>query len=384
MIVLYDILISRARSGISQPTGGTTVKIVIVGSRGVVGSTFCEFFEGQGHEVIGIDRDNLCDLEAAAKEADVVYVVVLPIEETGEILAKAVEVMQPGSLLMHGASVENPTIRGYFQPIQPELALVKGIAYAHLHPHFRPKNLEESFRGHAVTVHLEGDPDGIWKEWISETFQPFHPSIYWLEEGQHDQLTSISQLIHMVVAVLVGLVWWETPESVVRDGLKIGGLPCQLLARMVLRVAAAPEVIAGILCTHPLVREILNKLEKALALIRQASDGSPSMLIRALNNARRIFEPGDLSRYDEMSARLDRLEADLRNTEYTLRFSVEENVPFLLARAVHEFGIHGADLTTTIAQRDPDGGCTFIFGVCEKNAGTEAAAEAVRNRSWSE
>ena len=52
----------------------------------------------------------------------------------------------------------------------------------------------------------------------------------------------------------------------------------------------------------------------------------------------------------------------------------------LLAKILEQFDVRDIDKTSTLAQKNPDGGCTIIIGIYEKS---EAALEAERViRSW--
>ncbi len=110
--------------------------IVIIGSNGCVGKVLVEHFTAQNHSVLCVERDSTLTVEQSAGIADVVFIVTLPIEGIASLFSRATSVMRPGTLLIHGTSVENPVCP---HDIDTTGAVEKGITVCHCHFHFRPE-----------------------------------------------------------------------------------------------------------------------------------------------------------------------------------------------------------------------------------------------------
>ncbi len=355
------------------------MKIAIIGAKGIVGRTLVEYFDHLGFEVISVDKDTKMTLEKAASLADVIFVVTLPIEEVASLVAQAATFMRPRSLLIHGTSIERPVS----SKIQTGEVFARGITFCHLHFHFRPEvPLSRTLFGQHITISIQGVDATKWQSWILEQLEPSQPIIDYLEPGEHDQITSVSQVVHMIVALLVARTWRAFPTSVVRKAIDIGGPPCRFLIRSVLRVGTGTKVVESILLNHPRTLNVLEQMIAALQGIRSVVlEHRPGILAGQLLEARSVVDPLVLGRFDQSTARLARAEADTRETNFEFRFSSEANVVGLLARILQEFDSRGIDKTTTIAQVDPDGGCTILVGIREMSEAAREAEKVVR--SWS-
>ncbi|MEK9151074.1 MAG: hypothetical protein AAB547_00395 [Patescibacteria group bacterium] len=353
------------------------MNIAIIGSGGLVGSALVEHFTTQGHSVLCVDRNTELTLEKAARIADAVFIVTLPIENVASLFSRAVDVMRSGTLLIHGTSIENPA---FPHDINTSHAVEKDITVCHCHFHFRPEiPLRRTLFGQNVSVSISGRDQGVWRNWLENELVPFQPLLHRLEPGEHDHITAVSQLMHMVVAFMIGTSWQQFPSQIVTKGINIGGPPCRLMVRSILRTASSGKVINGILLNHPLTlhliaffQESLKKLKDAIAEKNEASLGT------ILETVRNSIDPQNLEAWDASTKQLARLEADMRQTVATFHFTAEQNQIGLLEKVLHEFGNRGINMTSTIAQVTPDGGCIIMIGVKEDNPNVKEAMEAIK------
>jgi prephenate dehydrogenase len=344
--------------------------IAVVGI-GIVGKTLVEHFKHLGHEVLQVERDSELTPPEAAKKANVVFVVTQPMSEVWKLLQIASTNMLPGSLLVHGTSVEAP--HGHDERGR---VLAEGVTLAHLHFHFRPQApLRE-------TLKIEGDGAKAWQYWLEDQFQPYQPFIHHLSGPRHDETTTISQLLHMATAFGVGSVWQKAQSEDLELGLTIMGPPGRFVARSVIRTAGGARVAADILAEHPKALDIIHQLVQAYSDLGTLIEQGRTDVIESVIARNRDLVPLEiLDVLETRTNQLIRLEADLQRSNVVLHFAAEANVVGLLARALGEFDRRGIDKTTTIAQTNPDGSCTFVIGVREWTSAVDEAIESVR--SWS-
>ncbi len=353
---------------------------VVVGSAGTVGRTLVEHLGHLGHTVTGVDLGTAPALGAAAAQADVVFVVTLPIEGVGRLMSEASSVMPPGSLLVHGTSVEKP-VEPYSIPVSA--AVARGITVSHLHFHFRPERpLRRTLYGQNVSVSTQGPEAAQWASWLDSSFTSFGPVVSRLEPGEHDQLTSISQLVHMAVSTIVARVWRHMPRQNVQQGIRLGGPPCRSLVRTVLRTAIGSGPTSSILVNHPSSTQVLDLLHQAVAELEvDVLERKDASIKASLEESRSVLDSEDLVAWDAETSQLARYEADMRKGHLRFEFTGEQNQVGLLGRILQEFDSRGIDKTSTIAQVNPDGGCTILVGVREKSSAVEEAVMAVMR--WS-
>ncbi|MDP3957291.1 MAG: hypothetical protein Q8Q10_02200 [bacterium] len=350
------------------------MKIAIIGI-GVVGKALVKFF-GHKHEVLCVDLDTELTLEDAARVADVVFIVTLPIEGVAELFARAASVMQPDTLLIHGTSIENPKSPHH---IDTAPAIKRGITTCHCHFHFRPEDpLVRTLFGQNVSISISGQDQKAWKTWLEDELVPFQPLLHHLEPGEHDSRTFISQLIHAVVTALIGAVWQKHLLPAVQQGIDIGGPPCRFLIRAILRTAEKPPVMGSILLNHPLALNLIEFLEQSLSELKgHIMSKNVTSLETMLGAPRNIPDKEKLKAWDESTNQIVRFEADMQRTVASFRFSAEKNKSGLLEKILHEFGIRSIDMTSTIAQVIPDGGCIIKIGVRENSPAVQEAIQAV-------
>lgn len=352
------------------------MKIAIIGSNGVVGSTLVEHFHSQQHTVLCVDRTTELTLEQAARVAEIVFIVTLPIEEVGLLFSQAIDAMHPGTLLIHGTSIECPAHPHAIDTID---ATKKGLTVCHCHFHFRPERpLRRTLFGQNVSLSFAGCDQEKWLAWIENEFSPFQPIMHHLVPEEHDRITSMSQLVHMVTACMIGSSWKALPPKTVLQGINIGGPPCRFLVRSVLRTVSSGKVVNNILLNHPFASELIASFHDALEKIGTAVTRKDAVsLATILDAVRDVVDPQTLKQWDESTGHLIRLEADMQRTVATFRFTAKQNRTGLLAQVLHEFDVRNIDKTSTIAQVTPDGGCIIMIGVKENNSTVQEAKTAV-------
>lgn len=350
--------------------------IAVVGI-GIVGKALVEHFTHLGHEVFQVERKSRLTLSEAARKADIVFIATRPIGEVAKLLKIASGNMRPSTLLIHGTSVETP----HSERIDLESIIDRRITLAHVHFHFRPEvPLRETLRGQHITVKLEGGESG-WRQWLEEIFEPFQPFIHLVDGDRHDNTTAVSQLLHMAVDFQTSWVWQNATPDNLKLGLTIMGPPGRFLARSVLRTASGAGVAAEILEGHPNVLGVLDQLIEALVELKKLIKlGRISEIEARLAKPRELVPSEMLDEIDTRTGQLIRLEADLQRHNVVLNFTAEQNVTGLLARVLGEFDRRGIDKTTTIAQTNPDGSCTFVIGVREHTHLVDEAVAAIN--SW--
>jgi prephenate dehydrogenase len=152
-----------------------------------------------------------------------VFISILPIENVARMISEVSTFMRPGTLLIHVTSIENPVAPN---DINVEEVIKRGITFCHFHPHFRPESpLKITAFGQQITMGIQGTTSEKWQEWIKQQFIPFGATVHTLNPGEHDQITEISQLIHMITAFLIAIVLIAFPKSMVKKAMELGGWP---------------------------------------------------------------------------------------------------------------------------------------------------------------
>lgn len=354
----------------------TKMKVVVVGAKGVVGKAMVELLEWLGHIVFGVDLDNVQDLPRIARDAEVAFIAV-PVSQIAEIARELAGAMKRGSLIISGGSVAQPAA-----PKAIDFALIKekGIAFAYLHLMFRPERpLKATLFGENITLAIEGDENGKWRSWIEEQLTSFGPFLHQVDGAKHDRVTEISQLFHMITAVLAARLWNSADQAELTLGVRVGGFPSQSIIRSVLRSMQRPDLIAEILTNHPQVLAVIAILRSALTEIEQAvSSGDTVEIEKSLVKARGRIEADLRQKIDWTAGELIRLEADLRHPKLIFDFPAAMNEPGLLARVMGEFDRLSINKTSTFAHNLPNGGCRFIVGVASVNDQVRECEKVIR------
>lgn len=355
------------------------MKVLVVGAKGVLGSALVELMERLGRKVICVDLDNVEGLPQIAKNVAVAFIAV-PISQIANIAKVLVGAMKSGSLIISGGSVAEPADPN---AIGFGLFKEKGITFAPLHLMFRPiVPLGMTIFGENIALAIEGDETGKWRDWIEEQFLPFGPIFHHLDRIEHDQMTTISQLFHMITAVLAAELWNATSGTVVTLGAKTGGFPCQSIIRSVLRSmqSKVPALVGEIIRSHPHVSATLTILRSAIEKIERAVCLRDTKEIeKDLKIAQGRIEHNLRQDIDWTAGELIRLEADFRKPKLIFDFPAEMNRPGLLARVMAVFDRLGVNKTSTFAHNLPDGGCRFIIGVAEIDGRVREAESVIRN-----
>lgn len=350
---------------------------VVVGANGLVGSLKVQYFRELGHEITGIDLDNASEMDSAVRMADFVVVAILPLASIAELVKRISKQMRMGSLLIHSTSLENPA-----KPYDIDWKAVtnRDITVCHMHIHAKPvAPLARTLYGQHVSLSFQGINQGKWRHWLEGYLADSQAVIHHFKPGEHDQVTSVSQVIHMTIAAIVSEVWRHLPNDLVQIGARIGGPPCRLLISSVLRVGLGSKVASEILVNHPAAIQILDLIQQAVSTVRAMVEARKIQeLSDTISGARSMIEPAELKIRDARTNQLARLEADIGKLHIKFQFPADKNVPGLLAQVLREFDQLEVDKTTTIAQKDPDGGCTFLIGVKEITDATVKAEKVVR------
>ncbi len=230
-----------------------------------------------------------------------------------------------------------------------------------------------------MTIAIAGRDQESWKNWLEGELVPFQPFLHHLNPGEHDRITTISQLIHMVTAFMVGTAWQKIPSRLVNQGINIGGPPCRLLVRSVLRTVSSGKVISSILLNHPFTLDLIASLRQSLEKLGDVIVERNMLSLETMLDATRdVIDPQNLKSWDTSTNQLARLEADMQRTTVIFHFAVQQNRIGLLAKVLHEFDIRGIDKTSTIAQVTSDGGCTIMIGVKENSSAVREAEMEIK------
>lgn len=358
------------------------MKILVVGAEGVLGSALVELLISLNHQVTCVDLDNVNDLPQMAKDAEVAFIAV-PISQIAGTIKELASAMERGSLIVSGGSVAEPIDPN---AIDFQLIREKGITFALLHLMFKPERpLRTTIFGQNIALAIEGNETGSWQDWIEEQFIPLGPIFHHLDRNEHDRATAISQIFHMITAVMAAELWNATPETELTIGAKTGGFPCQSVIRSVLRsMGTKPSSVVGeILKSHPHVPATLAILRSALDKIEQSVQlGSTTDIEENMGKARESIEKKLLDEIDWTAEELIRLEADFRKPKRGFDFPPKMNQPGLLARVMAEFDCLGVNKTSTFAHNLPDGGCRFIIGFESIDCRVEGVEKNIL--SWNE
>lgn len=351
----------------------------VIGANGAVGSSLVEHMSHFGHQTIVVDRETTRTIENSVPESDVIFVATLPLDEVPDLINQVASLAKTGSLIVNGSSIEQPRSS---HKINHSLLTSKRITLCHCHFHFRPEiPLRRTLAGQSISVSFVNDVHNKWRKWVRAQFLEFAPQWHSLEEGEHDDLTVISQLTHMITCFIVGNLWTKADSRLVKIGTAIGGPPFRLLLRSLLRTASAASVTSNILLSHPKTVELIDKVISSLTLLKQLIDeGNKDALTQEISSLRSLVETESLNEWDRSTNELIRLDADMSTCTIVFHFKPNKNLTGLLAKVLHEFDIRNIEKTTTVAQVNPDGGCTFRIGVRHIDSRVDDAVQEVN--SW--
>lgn len=350
------------------------MKITVIGAAGTVGSAISQWFREMGHEVIDIDLDNQSRLIPALEEADLVFVAILPTEAVPEMLQLASEHMRPNTLLVHGTSIENPGIN-------PDRITGTGVGLCHLHLHFLPhKPLVRTLDGQPVSVSFY-NATSTWQTWVIDQFRTTGARLYQFEPNQHDHITKVSQLIHMLVATTVFGVWNQLSPEEVQAGLLLGGPPSGLLNDSIIRTAMSARVIEGILLNHPHTIATIDACISVLQQVKSAVSKKEESTIRSLlTEGRNRFDITKLQKIDEITAEMVRIKNSLQKGYYTFHIPVDQSHSRILNDLYVTLERYNLDTTLAITQKHHDGSHTLTLSFEQESETTLVILEELCSR----
>jgi prephenate dehydrogenase len=157
-----------------------SLKVAIVGGRGLMGRWFKRFFEGQGMEVLIADRDTPRSPREVAASADVV-VLSVPIPQVSEVAKEVGPGMRPDAVLMDLTSVKQGPLAAMLDHFSGE---VVGT-----HPLFGPG--EKSIQGRTVVL-CPGRGEK-WLNWLKALLENAGARVKVTTPTQHDRLMAVVQ-----------------------------------------------------------------------------------------------------------------------------------------------------------------------------------------------
>lgn len=358
------------------------MNIVIIGSNGIVGRSLVDHFMSSNHSVIEVDLDSDSTIEEASRRADVVFVAILPLKDVPDVMMSVVKNIGHGKMIVNCSSIQQ--IDG-MQNIPEGLLIQKGITVCHLHFHFTPMiPLERSLFGKNITVFFLGSVHQTLVKWLKDQFVPH--GVFWhdLTESEHDRLTKVSQLPHMLNALMMGAVWDQGDQKLIEKALRIGGPPHWFLMLSTLRASRSPKVIAEILCEHPHSLDVISALRTALSEIEACvNERDMHKLSEMASRSRSLLNADFLEITDKTTEALLDHEAArrVRNT-IILRFSHEQDITSLRNEIVQVFKDHDVSLTAILPEKSAFNGMIFRVSFEEFDLKAEAAVSVIR-KTWS-
>lgn len=339
--------------------------IGVIGNLGQMAkNVIIPLFQEAGYEVIGADIKNPrgSTNREIAERADVVYFSILPLSNVAPAMEELISHARPETLWLHGTSIQDPS-KAPITPIllKPELAERK-IDTGFLH--FMVGPMVRSLRGQSVVY---GFPRPLinpeWEEWLIQLLKPKRSLLLKYSPEFHDELTSVSQLIPMITALLDSHLWLKQRPSL-SEVLQMAGPPCWLQSYGILRNLSQKDIIANIIANHPNTRRIIQEAIEILRSIDKACDyGGEKTLSRMAQEGTRVISDADLNRIKQSTDWHVRLEGDMRGGAVGFAFSPQENQRGLLTKVLEIFDKQGLDKTSCMAQEVPGGGCVFYIGV---------------------
>ncbi|HEY4523825.1 MAG TPA: hypothetical protein VJK04_03065 [Candidatus Paceibacterota bacterium] len=320
-------------------------------------------FREAGYDVIGSDIKNLQGLtnKEVVKVADVVYFSVLPISEVASIIRDLIPYAKPDTLWLHGTSIQNP-VGGPITPVLlDERLIAQGVTTGFLH--FMVGPMTRSLRGQSIMYGFlsPATDNNRWEEWLVNLLKTKHPVLVGCTPEEHDSLTTVSQVIPMIVSQLVGQLG-KIFGSKLFQGIRLGGPPCWLQFYAMLRSLNQGSVVANILTNHPYTKIIVRDASVAL---RAIGAGRVPELETMARDAMGVFTKDQLALTGHSTEWHICLEGDLRSGAACFNFSAEENKLGLLTAVLKIFDEHGLNKTSCMAQEVPSGGCRFEIGLKE-------------------
>lgn len=355
--------------------------IGIVGINGRMAThVVAPFFRDAGYEVIGsdiTDQNGLTNEEVVLR-ADVVYFSILPIAAVAEAMSGLIPHSRPGTLWLHGTSVQNPV----GQPIEPLLRdlrdnekVTAGFLHFMVGPTVRSLRGQSAMYGFVDSLHGSGQ-ESEWEHWLTGLLKERRLRYFKKTPQEHDALTKVSQVVPMLTSLLTGLLWSKS-EVPPGEALHVAGPPCWLQAFGALRSLSQGAVTSEILANHPETLGALADIQASIEFIRVACGTKDIKRLQAISEAGLatfpVVESLEIKRHTDWHIRL---EGDIRDGAICFLFSAAENWLGLLTDVLEVLDQFKLSKTSCMAQEEPTGGCRFYIGL--KDADSSLAKDAAR------
>lgn len=346
-------------------------KIVAIIGMGQVGRALYALLQLYGYEVRGYDTDRFRStvetLDEAVKDADWVFVAVLPIASVYGVIIECAQTMKRGAVLFDCTSIEplvtdNPgDVPTHCHWVDTSVLDASGVTLYHFHLHFGPKiPLENMLNGRVVTLsklngHREDNDETIHE--LICILKDCNADVIRLEPGQHNDITLTSQVAHAVTAMVeAGRIYSSSMISdanlkTLKSGLKIGGPPRQLFTRLVIRCSRFADVLAEILCHHPLsINLIEGQIETLNRLIKAITKQDISGIARAISSVTDPFSQEEVTSWGSSTDVILKALADWDGAATMYTFPKEADRCGLLADVLAAYDKYGVNKTSTLAQ----------------------------------
>jgi len=337
----------------------------IIGNAGKMAvNVVAPLFREAGYEVIGSDIKNPSGLsnKVVAELSDVVYFSIAPICNVAAEIAELIPHAKHGALWLHGTSIQNPRRGPITQVLLNPILAEQKVDVGFLH--FMVGPMVKSLRGQSVVYGFCRPLDNPnWKKWLIELLQRKSPFLLERTPEFHDELTTGSQVIPQVVAVVIGQLWRKQKFSL-SEVLRTAGPPCWLQSYGILRNLSQSAIIANIIANHPNAQKIVEEAIAILQTMKESLAGEGEKLIAemAMDSLKAVSED-ELNAIKRSTDWHIRLEGDMRDGAICCAFTKANNNLGLLTKVLKIFDENGLDKTSCMAQETPDGGCSFYIGI---------------------
>ena len=350
----------------------------IVGIIGNVGkmavNVIGPLFREAGYKVIGSDIKNPSGLSnrEVVEQSDIIYFSITPICDVAATIAELIPYAKPGALWLHGTSIQNPRHGPITQVLLSPILAEKKVDVGFLH--FMVGPMVKSLRGQSVVYGFCRplfNPE--WKKWLLELLQKNRPFILENTPEFHDELTTGSQVIPQIMAVVIGQLWRKQKFSF-PEVLRAAGPPCWLQSYGILRNLSQSAIIANIIANHPNAPRIVDEAIAILQTMKASLAGEAEDSITEMaEGGLKVVSEAELGAIKRSIDWHVRLEGDMRGGAVCCVFQPAENKLGLLTQVLRIFDEQGLDKTSCMAQETLGGGCTFYIGIKVDTNGTQVS-----------
>ncbi len=353
----------------------------IIGINGKMAQNiYVPLFTQAGLTVIGSDKRNPSGLSNAQvlANSEVVLFSILPLAEVATEMRRLMPNARSKTLWLHGSSVQEVRDNPIGEILQSQALRMRGVDTGFVHFMIAPT--VRSLRGQSVVY---GFPQELlnpeWETWLLNLLIASKVKLTEKTTAEHDELTKAAQVLPMILAVAVGMVWQRAGIDVT-EMLRVAGAPAKLQAFGALRSLGQPAVVSEILTEHPGAPVLLDLFAEVFADLSQMIKKKDTVAVaNEMKQAQEAISPETLTKSLSITDWLVRLLGDLNGGAVGFEFSKPENVIGLLAEALGCFDRRGINKTTTTAQTTPDGKAQFLIGVVPEvdELGVRQAVEEV-------